>query len=240
MLGAATLLEVWESTQGLAPSARAQRLLHAALPHSETKDLLALTIGERDLCLLQWRKALFGSQLEIQTHCDTCRETLEATLDLDRFDFPLHQPNASHQIVSVDGSVFNIRSPKVGDVAFLTSDMENEDVIASLLVTCLTAEDGSAISAKKLESATIAKLAERMAEVDSAADIVIALNCPYCHTTSRKVLDIAHILFREIGRCARQLLMDIHSIASNYGWSENEILAMSRVRRRAYLDLIAQ
>ena len=36
------------------------------------------------------------------------------------------------------------------------------------------------------------------------------------------------------------LLTDTHRIASAYGWSEAEILALPRTRRRRYADLIAQ
>jgi hypothetical protein len=33
--------------------------------------------------------------------------------------------------------------------------------------------------------------------------------------------------------------MDVHALASAYGWSEREILALSDTRRRLYLEMVS-
>ena len=37
---------------------------------------------------------------------------------------------------------------------------------------------------------------------------------------------------------ARRLLPEVHALASSYGWSEKEILALSPARRRSYIALL--
>jgi hypothetical protein len=37
---------------------------------------------------------------------------------------------------------------------------------------------------------------------------------------------------------ARRLLIEVHSLASAYGWSETDILSMSEPRRALYLEMV--
>jgi len=36
----------------------------------------------------------------------------------------------------------------------------------------------------------------------------------------------------------RRLLVEVHALASAYGWSEQEILSLSDARRRLYLEMV--
>ena len=49
--------------------------------------------------------------------------------------------------------------------------------------------------------------------------------------------DIATVLWTELAGLARSLIEEVDALASAYGWSEREILALSGRRRRAYLEL---
>ena len=50
-------------------------------------------------------------------------------------------------------------------------------------------------------------------------------------------LDVARFLWLEIRHAARELLSDIHVLASHYGWAERDIASMSPLRRAAYLQM---
>jgi hypothetical protein len=238
MLGAAKLLETWESAQNLVPSDRALKFLDLASPHSEASALEDLTIGERDQRLMQLRKWLFGSQLEIQVPCSMCRETMEATLDLDQFAASSGSTEKDYHSVEIEGRSFRLRAPTVKDVAKIRGTNDRNAIVAALLAACVQESDGTTLDPERLSSAEVGAIAQHMAQIDSAADIVVALACPHCGATTQKSLDITHILFREIGEHVRQLLRDIHVIATAYGWPEHEILSLSAPRRRAYLDMI--
>ncbi len=81
-------------------------------------------------------------------------------------------------------------------------------------------------------------VAQRMAEADPQADPQLAMHCPSCGHAWSAGLDIAAYLWAEVDAWARRTLREVHALASAYGWSEGEILALSAARRQAYLDLI--
>lgn len=83
------------------------------------------------------------------------------------------------------------------------------------------------------------RIAEVAEAADPAADVTLNINCPECGTATRAELDIASYLWTELDSWARDLLLDVHLLAIAYGWSEPEILALSPLRRRYYLELCA-
>jgi len=82
-----------------------------------------------------------------------------------------------------------------------------------------------------------AVLAE-MAQADPQADVQVALACPACRHHWSVAFDILAYLWSEIDDWAQRLLREIHALASGYGWSERDILALSARRRRTYLEML--
>jgi hypothetical protein len=52
-------------------------------------------------------------------------------------------------------------------------------------------------------------------------------------------VDIASFLWTELNVHAKRVLGEVDAFARAYGWSESEVLRMSRARRQSYLELIA-
>jgi hypothetical protein len=77
-----------------------------------------------------------------------------------------------------------------------------------------------------------------MAEADPQADVQLALSCPDCGHSWLAAFDIVSYFWSEVNSWAQRLLGEVHTLASFYGWSERDILAMSPVRRHIYLDMI--
>jgi hypothetical protein len=50
--------------------------------------------------------------------------------------------------------------------------------------------------------------------------------------------DIASYFWDEINAWANRILREVHILASRYGWSERDILALSPWRRQFYLDMV--
>lgn len=76
-------------------------------------------------------------------------------------------------------------------------------------------------------------------DADPGAELTLEIACPECGAATPAELDIAAYLWTELDAWARDLLLDVHLLASAYGWSEPEILALSPLRRRYYLELCA-
>jgi hypothetical protein len=81
-------------------------------------------------------------------------------------------------------------------------------------------------------------MADTVAAADPQAEIELALTCPACGLLWRTPFDVVNFLWQEIDAWAASLLGEVHILASNYGWSERDILALSPLRRAYYLDLI--
>jgi hypothetical protein len=45
-------------------------------------------------------------------------------------------------------------------------------------------------------------------------------------------------LWTEVRAAARRLLLEVHALASSYGWREADVLEMSPPRRHAYLSMV--
>ena len=81
-------------------------------------------------------------------------------------------------------------------------------------------------------------MTDAMAAADPQAAVDMALTCPECAHQWRARFDIASFLWREVDAWARQTLVEVARLASAFGWSEGDILALTPWRRRRYLELI--
>jgi hypothetical protein len=77
-----------------------------------------------------------------------------------------------------------------------------------------------------------------VAEADPAADVRLLVPCVECGHRTRAAVDVAACLWAELDGWARGLLADVHVLASAYGWTEPDVLALSPTRRRYYLELV--
>ena len=75
-----------------------------------------------------------------------------------------------------------------------------------------------------------------MVEHDPQAEVLMPLTCPNCEHSWHSLFDIVSFFWTELTSQAKQLLQEVHVLARFYGWREADILAMTTVRRRFYLD----
>lgn len=85
--------------------------------------------------------------------------------------------------------------------------------------------------------AELAEIGERLALADPLAETRLSLHCPECGKDWQAVLDLASFFWTEIESRVRQILFSIHTLASAYGWSEAEILALGDERRALYMEM---
>ncbi|MCB0165241.1 MAG: phage baseplate protein [Anaerolineae bacterium] len=241
---AAELLNVWEEGAGDPPYLRALRLLAAALPDRTATNLAAWSLGRRDSALLSLREQLFGSRLSAVADCPTCSARLE--FDFDTVDIrapyadehneplpPLHSQAADHLTYTI-----RFRPLTTGDLIDAVADPGRSALIARCVIEACR-EDES-IPPNELPAEVLADCARALAACDPQADVLIALTCPDCGRHWEAPFDIGAYLWHELEGWARRTLREIHVLASVYGWTEPEILALSAARRRIYLDMVTQ
>lgn len=237
-LSHAELLDVWEAGLAQTTVERALALVAAAEPEVPLEELARLSVGRRDLRLFLLRRQLFGEALPLTASCPACGEQAEATVDVN--ELLLEESAGEEARVDAAGYAVRFRLPNSIDLAAVARERSAGDAAMRLLAACIVEaqHDGESVDSPSLPDDVIARVAERMAELDPQADIDLALTCPSCAHAWLAPLDIVSFFWNEIHAWAQRTMQDVHVIASAYGWSEREILRMSVRRRRAYLELI--
>ena len=81
-------------------------------------------------------------------------------------------------------------------------------------------------------------LGEQLSLADPLAEVLLDLQCPVCKGSFQETLDLAAFFWSELEGRSKRLLLDVHILASAYGWSEAEILGLSPARRNFYREQV--
>jgi hypothetical protein len=219
----AELLRAWERSAALAPLEREDLLLELVSAGDVPR---GLPVGMRDARLLELRELLFGGVLEGAAECERCGEALEYSMGTEE----LRRGDVAEELeLSVLGRELRVRVPTGADLADAAATGGVEEARALLVERSLGSDE--------LPSEVLEAVAERLAEVDPLADASLALTCPACGHEWTAALEIGAWLWLEVESWARRTVLDVHALASAYGWSEAEILALGP-RRELYLELV--
>jgi hypothetical protein len=237
-LPATELLKVWERGFSETPARRAIILLEAVC--DEAQAVPQFTVGRRDELLLTLREKTFGSRLNTLATCPQCREPLETDVDISALRTAPPAETASEFFLRADGHEICFRPLTCGDLADLSPAEDGAGNQLRLLNQCVLSAkcDGREISPAQLPPELVARLAEKLAQSDPAAEMQFAFACPACGLAWRGIFDIVSFFWTEINACALRLLREVHVLAAAYGWREKEILRLSPQRRGAYLQLL--
>jgi hypothetical protein len=223
-LSATELLSVWELGSRQVPLQRALTMLAAASPEASSDSLANLTIGQREARLLALREMTFGSEVAGVTVCPECRDKIELSFNCSDVRPAMETEPPAELAVQSNGRKVRFRLPTSADV-FAGGSAEQ------LFERCLLS------GGDNLTKNFVSTVAEKMSSADPMAEIHLALNCPSCGHKWGAPFDIVAFFWREIGAAARQLLREVHTLASAYSWTGAEILALSPARRRLYLQM---
>ena len=242
--GPTELLATWEAGLAQHDSGRSLLLHRAARPGAGTDELLSMPVGEREADLFALRRALFGERMQVRIECASCGEAMELDLDATPFGARGRSPDGPLRVEEGEW-VVEFRLPTVADLAAAGGLPDPREARRLLLTRCTVsaARDGKPVPPERLAGQlplpVQRRLAEAAADADPAADVTLNVACPECGETTPAELDITSYLWTELDTWARDLMLDVHLLATAYGWSEPEILALSPLRRRYYLELCA-
>jgi len=240
-LSAARLLEVWEQGLSATPVERALLLLSANHEGESWDALSRLSIGKRDVRLLQLRAETFGSSLQAVCDCPKCGETVEMSFEVN--DILVDMPEAEDGLLSLSTGNYNVhfRLPDSRDLAAAVSAGDRSLAARRLLHRCIieARRDDKIIPSDALSPNVLDAVAQRIAAIDAQSNIEFEMTCPACSSTWVSPFDIGAFFWMEISAWAKRVLRDVHTLACTYGWSEEEILALSPARRQAYLEMVS-
>jgi len=240
-----TLLHVWELGGEAGAQERGSLLLQAAHPGTTALAWREVPLGRRNEALLDLRQVLFGADLDGVAECPGCGELVEIEIVLpvaaDR-----QPPGTRHLttipdaiVVTTAGRRLEVRLPSAAALEDLPPD-DVEDAARVLLSRCVIARhrDGHAIAVDSLPPDAVTAVTDAMAMGDPYGLIQLSATCPACEVEVALILEPASFLWTELHRWASRTLREVGELASAFGWSEADILAMSPRRRRTYLDMV--
>jgi hypothetical protein len=244
LLSEQDILSIWEFGLRQHPVERALTVLAVANPSLSRAHLLASSVGQRDMALLAIREQVFGASFASYAECPQCRAALEFAFSANDIRVGAVPETGDGQVLKFERDGYNIhaRLPDSADQLAIVGCGDVASARALLLQRCIVSStyQDAAISVDRLPESVIAALGEAVVERDPQAEIRLKLVCPSCDNHWFAIFDILAFLWQEITTHARRILRDVHVLASSYGWSESEILALSAMRRRFYLEMVAE
>ncbi len=224
-VSAENIVRIWEQGRRQHPIDRALTML-AVLSSRPRAELAEISVEARDRMLLAWRCRIFGDDLAGAAACPACG----CGVDVAVRPAGLTEPE-DHFTVDIAGRPIAVRLPNSLDLIAAAGCPSVEAARTMLLSRCVRA--GEAGYGDDDIAAIEAEL-DRRAEISAAT---LTLSCPDCGRGWSVDFDVAAFAWREIEILAGRLLRQVDELARRYGWSEREILGLSSVRRRFYLEL---
>ena len=245
-LAASELLELWERASALPPSLRPIDLLDACFTDEPGPLSEELTLGERNRRLMRLRRSLFGPVANGIVECTVCGTQMEMGFDLDKLIATANTATAEAVQVDWDRSVLGCRPPTTADILAVAEIDDGPGRRLALLARCVTVErSGSEREhpvdelAAHLPAEIIEKLGAALEEADPLAEVELTMSCVECGERRETRFDIATFLWTELSAWVERILGEVHVLASAYGWSEAEVLAVGPTRREYYLQAVA-
>lgn len=192
----------------------------------------AQTVATRSAALLRLLSVTEGIQaLSFSARCPACAEAFE-------FDLPLATLLASAD----DKGPIRVSLDKSTDVALRRPTGDD-------LRRWRNARPASRAEARRLMLDSLllegqvrpedeARLSAAVAAADPLVALTLACDCPACGAPSEVPIDLDDTALARLAARQRALLCEVHCLASRYGWSEAQVMALPPARRARYLDLI--
>ena len=200
-----------------------------------------LVAGDREALLWQLRRLTLGERLQATLHCPTeeCGKPMDLSLTIDALlQEPYPDAQAEYECEQ-QGVRFRFRLPTGGDLEAVCGDADSDQAAAKLLHRCMAGVYDGSTPVSEWSADWPADIPARMEALDPQAELRLDVVCPECGQEFPAILDAAAYLLEEITANAKDLYRQVHSLALHYHWSEAEILGLSPIKRRRYLDLLA-
>ena len=207
-----------------------------------------LTIGKQIECLLTIAALTPGnpSTLTVRLRCSsaTCQQQMEMDISVAELARLQHQADdTDHHLIELAGENINVRNPTGRDqLAWLKHSFTNEKEAAEAMVRSLIVdtEDTPSSNHLAITDEVLGTIKEAMEESDPLVNFSLQVRCPYCSEEDLYELNLEELSVQKLYESRLNLLKAIHRLATQYHWSEQQILSIPPWRRSHYLALIGK
>lgn len=217
-----------------------------------------LLVGDRQFLMMKLRQLTFGDKVQATTRCPwpDCGE--EVDIDFLISEVPIKEVASQGRIhrieleseIAVDSGfpacalAIDFRLPSGADQEAVSPVLaKNESMAVNLLLTRCIERIGDQPSTpdlvQRLSPAARVGIERAMEAAAPGIDLNMEAQCPRCGRAFGAPFDVQDFLLGEASGSRDLLLREIHYLALHYHWSENDILQMSRKRRRRYIEILS-
>lgn len=219
------------------------------LPGDVARQLL---VADRDYLLLRLRQLTFGDHVHADLVCPWAECGEQFSIDFAVSDVPVHEapePAPTYTVALSDAAAADgerevrFRLPNGSDQETVSPWAEQDEsaALTALLRRCIlgqeTAREDRVGALSPLARAEIEAAMERLGP---RVERTVETSCAECGRAFTAPFDLHRFFFGELRTDADLLYREVHYLAFHYHWNEPEILAMSRRKRRTYIDLLAE
>jgi hypothetical protein len=219
-----------------------------------------LLIADRHYLLLKLREATFGEHVQATVQCpwDACRKKVD--IDFSLHDIPVRESAEKGPLytreLSPEAALSNEPGEHCREVVFRLPNGEDQEAIAPLveeneaealavlLARCIRRlgplHDPGPEVMHRLSPLARAEIERHMDVAAPHVDLTLEAHCPECDHEFTVPFDLQGFFLAECQTSRDLLYREVHYLAYHYHWSEQDILALSREKRRKYIAILAE
>jgi hypothetical protein len=219
-----------------------------------------LLVADRQFLLLKLRQMTFGDRVQATVQCpwEACRTKVD--IDFSLQDIPVHESDEKGPLytteLSPEAAFINECDEQCREVVFRLPNGEDQEAIAQmmeedetkalalLLARCIgrlgSLHDPGPEVIHRLSPLARAEIERQMELAAPYVDLSLAAHCPDCEREFTVPFDLQRFFLTECQTSRDFLYREVHYLAYHYHWSEQEILGLSREKRRKYIAMLAE
>jgi hypothetical protein len=228
----AALLAAWEAVAGVPTHERGPALLRQA-GLSGPGDPLDVPLATLAPSLAHCYGETFGARAEGTVSCPGCGTALDVEVELAWLDGAAPERPVATEAPVGPGRL-TVRAPTARD---LLAAAGAADAAGEIVARCVRGADGRPARLAHLTPDDRSAVDAELERLTGAGLPQLRTACPDCGAAVVAAVDAGALLAAAVTAAAARLLRDVAELAGAYGWSESEVLALSALRRAAYLEL---
>lgn len=218
-----------------------------------------LLVADRQYLLLKLREATFGDQVQATVQCPWADCGKKVDIDFSLADIPVRETEDKGPLytreLSAEATLRSEGGEEYREVTFRLPDGEDQErvaplvgenepgALALLLARCIHSigpvQNPGPELIGRLPPLARLEIERQMEIVAPQVDLTLEANCPECGREFALPFDLQEFFFAELRASCDLLYREVHYLAYHYHWSEQEIMAMPRDKRRKYIAVLA-
>jgi hypothetical protein len=218
-----------------------------------------LLVADRQYLLLRLRAITFGDQVQATARCAWADCGKKVDIDFSLQGIPIKESRARGPLYTMQLSPEAAFRDEEGEthraVAFRLPNGKDQEVVSPLMADdaawafavligrCIQSigpweQPGEALL-RRLSPLARQEIERQIEAVAPRVELTLEAQCPECGREFAVSFDPQEFFFGELRTSHDLLYREVHYLAYHYHWSEQEIMAMLRDKRRRYIAVLA-